>query len=392
MKKLLILGFIVLAFFLGTVFSAKAAAPLPLQLAGVQAFRHVLETGDWLVLGRLSLAPTSQTGESDSFTVSTTSGDFDDPVVLVNRVDVTAGTDYTVVADSTDITSFCTLGQDEQTIDCTGTGLADSSYTVVVTYRDGWDAYVGGDVFVQLDDTGTVVAERTAPATGYSLVGIYLTAAEVSALSLTWGDSNVTMPALASPNLWDVPSTATGVISWQATADTDATVTLLTSELKQYLAQLEIDDPDVAAGDYVQPLGITNGGAVVAARAFSLIQLSIPQAFLTSESNPFPDAITTPTVSLIVGIEGTATSTTIYSDFQGVHPQAGLLLTLLGSIILGAVLWVPTRSTSVAGMGWFVGMLAGWLIFAIPFPMVFIPAAAITAAGFMWVAKAVFSE
>lgn len=379
-----------------SVRSAQAAAPLTLSLTQAEAFRHVLEAGDWLVLARLYLTPLSQTGLSDSFTVTTTSGDFNDPVVLTNRVVITSDVDFTVTADAvTDITAFCTLGQDDQTINCEGTGLADASHAIVVEYRSGWSAYAPDDVFVRLNDDSTtptvIMGERGAANTGYALVGIYLTAADVAGFGATWGDSDITLVALASPNLWAVPATQTAPIVWQSTADHAATVITLTARLNNMLVKLEQDDPAVASGAFVALQGITNAGGTVAARAFRLITTAIPNAFLTSVVNPFPTAVRTPQASMAFAQATAIAGTTTYTNFQAIHSTAGLIITLLGSIVLGGFVWTGTKSVEIATVVWWIAMLGGWLLFAIPMPLVFIPAAGIVGFGFLAFARKVFA-
>ncbi len=390
--KILVILLIIGAFVLGWTLRAEAADPLDVVLQEAQAYRHVLETGDWLVLGRLYLTPDSSTGNTDSFSVSTTGGDFDDPVVVSNKVVETTDADFIVTETGvpTVLTSFCTLGQDDQTIDCEGTGLANNTYTVEVEYRMGWDAYSETDVFVRLTDTGTPVAETRSPAGTYTLTGLYLTASDVSTLALTWGDANILLNALGSPNLWDTPADVDAVIDWNATADMDATETTLQADLLAYLTALELDDPAVSSGDYVTPNGITTTGAVVAARAFSRIQDVVPNAFLSFEVNQFPDAVSTPTASVVVDIEAAVASTTVFALVQDIHPAAGGFFTFLASVILAGGLWMGTKSLPVAGGGWFVAITGGWLLFAIPFQLVFIPAAAIVAIAFVWVAKMVY--
>ena len=392
MKKLLLLVIVIgPAFLFGR---AQAADPLPLQLEDAQAFRHVLETGDWLILGRLTMAPDSSTGNTDSFSVATTGGAFDDPIVLTNRVIHTPGTDYTVTETGvpTDLTSFCTLGQDDTTISCAGTGLADASYTIEVEYRMGWDAYQSSEVFVRLveADPATILAERSSPNGTYTLAGLYLTSSDVATLGITWGDSDILLNALASPNLWDTPADVAAVIMWDSSADADATETALTAELQQYLVELEQADPAVSSGYYVTPAGITLAGAVVATRAFSLIQTAVPRAFVSYEVNPFPTAVATAAKSLVDGIESDISASAAYVNFQAIHPAFGGLFTFVVSVIVAAGLWMSTKSMPVAGGGWWVVITAGWLLFALPFQLVFIILALLLAAGFMWIGKAVF--
>ena len=386
------------ALFLGSitllVTTVHAADPLPLQISDGQAFRHVLEANDWLVLGRLYKTPATSTGNTDTFTVTTTSGAFDDPVALTNRVDQTDAADFIVTETGvpTILTSFCTLDQDEQTIDCTGTGLADSSYTVEVEYRMGWDAYLSSDVMFRLyeSDTATTLSERASPAGDYTLAGVYLTAAQVTALGVTWGDSDILLNTLASPNLWDTPADVTTVITWDTSATSDATETALTGAVQSYLVKLENDDPNVEPGDYISTSGITRTGAVIAGRAFSLIQSAIPQAFASFEANVFPTAVATASTSMLDALDAGRTSTAVYTTFQSIHPALGGALVFVLSVLTAGGLMIRIKSTAVASSGWLVVFIGGWLIFNIPFQLVFITLAAIIALGFMYIGKRLF--
>ena len=390
------IGLIVVLFSVaGIVFarSAFAADPLPLQIADGQAFRHVLETDDWLFLGRMYKNPATSIGNTDSFTVTTTSGAFDDPIALTNKVDVTTAADFIVTETGvpTVLTAFCTLGEDDQTIDCTGTGLADSTYTIEVEYRMGWDAYLASDAFFRVFNSPTVLAGRSSPNGNYTLAGLYLTAAEVTALGATWGDAAILIQALASPNLWNTPADVTAPITtWHRTATVAATVPLLTTAVQSYLITLENDDPDVAAGTYVGTAGITLTGSIIAARAFSRIQSAIPQAFSSFEVNVVPTVIATPAKSVVDALDTIKTSTSVYITFQGIHPAIGGALVFVLSLGAAGGLWVKFKSSAVAGSSWLGIFVAGWLTFNIPFQLVFFTLAVLVALGFLFIGKVVF--
>jgi hypothetical protein len=347
-----------------------------------------------LVMARLALVPDSDITYSDTFSVTTTSGDFDDPVVLTNRVYTTGGTDYTVVADSTDITDYCTLGSNLQTVNCTGTGLADDTYTTVVTYRSGWLAYSGSDVFIRLKRSGTLVAQRTAPtATGYMLVGIYLTATQVTDASIAWQDANLTLSAEASPVLWASPDEqeiASASMTWHSDADHAALVTTLTNSLNTALATLEIEDEDIDAGDYLSTRGISGLGQVVATRAFSLITTVIPEAFVDTQYNIVPTPIAGATPAVVATVEAGVPSTTLDINVRAINASFPTPLTIVVSLILAGVMWWYTKSPTLSGMTWFAAMLGGWVLFGIPYALVMIPAAIVMAMAFMWVSRSVF--
>src|SRR3972149_5927338 len=120
MKKFL---FILLLFLLPL--PAYAADPLNVSIASCDAYQHTVKLNDWLFVCRTYLIPTSDDNYVDTFSVTIATGDFVDVVVLTNRIVNTTAVDFTVVetAGPTDITAFCTLQEDNQTINCTGTGL-----------------------------------------------------------------------------------------------------------------------------------------------------------------------------------------------------------------------------------------------------------------------------
>lgn len=333
----------------------EAAPPLSLTLHQVEIFRHVIQTNDWLVLAHLDLIPTSQTGWSDTDSISTTDGDFDDPVTLINKVHITGGTDYTVTADTTDITDYCTLNINGVTINCVNTGLANATYTVTVTYRSGWDAYLPENVVVRLLKGSTIVEEDVANGVGYRLTAIYLSAAAVTAAGLSWGGATVGFQAAASPVLWDDASSMTVTnITWWATADLAATQTTLATRLIAMLQLLEQEDPDVETGDYVAPQGITDAGSTIAHNAFSVFGEVIPDAFLTSSTGAFA-APTPRNTSWITTIDTAASATEMTTLFSNISPWFGRVLFLGFAAVAFGV--------AQAKMGAFgVSMLAFWVV------------------------------
>ena len=372
-----------------------AADPLAFSVARVEVFRHVLEDDDWLILARLYLLPLTSTAYADVFEITTTDGDFDDPAVLTNRVHVTGAEDFLVSADTTDVTDYCYLEQDSQTVNCESTGLANATYDVTVTYRSGWSAYRAGDVFVRMIHSSTIVAERKAARLGYGLIGIYLTADDIDTYSLTssWSAVDIGLRIIASPLLWSSPaSIAVPINTWNSTSSMAATKLVLEDRLRVYLGQIEEDNDDLSPGDYVQIDYITDAGTTISREAFSMIQSSIPEAFASSRINPFPTAITTPSKSMVTAVETAAAGTNVFTAMEDVNPSAGLYVTLLGSLILAAVVYVATKSPYLGPMTWFATMMGGWLLFAIPFALVFIPAAAFSAIGFMYISKKVFDQ
>ena len=374
---------------------AQAASPLSVVVRDGDAFRHVLETGDWLVLTRLSLLPTSEPGFTDTFSAHTTGGDFDDPVKLTNRVRVTGAfsTDVFVKAGTTTITSACLLLQDKQSINCEDTGLADATYTVIVTYRSGWSAYTAQDVFIYLLEGSTIVAERTGARVGCGLVGLYLTAADVTTLGLTWADSGITLLGRASPALWASPANDSGVLQWRATGNLAATKVELRTRLKTMLREIENETAcGISVGTLDQADFITAEGTVISIEAFSLIREVLPGEFAASRLNVAPTAITTPTVSMIRGVETAVEGTSLKQDVDAVHPMTGMVVTLIGSVILGGMAWVWARNQYIAVMVWYLTLMAGWLLFSIPFVLVFLPAAALAALGFMYLSKRIFAS
>ena len=154
--------------------SVFAASPVSVQIDSTVAFSHLIDDYDMLVLTRYRLVPPTQAATDTFSTVTVTAGgDIDVPMVLTNRSLST----ITVVEDSgpTDISSTCSVALDDQSITCVTTGLAAGTYDFTVTYTDGWDGYTNADAFYRLfDPDSTLVDERTVPALGYSLVGLYV--------------------------------------------------------------------------------------------------------------------------------------------------------------------------------------------------------------------------
>jgi len=175
MKRIALLLAVAAALLAGLV---SAAAPIGVQIDQTLAFRHLLESHDLLVLTRYRLLPASQTA-TDTFSSITVdgSGDVVDCCRLTNRHTYTDTTSMSVVEDAgpTTITSFCTLGADQQQVTCLGTGLGAGAHDFTITYKAGWDAYAGTDALYQLvNQSAVVVTQRTVQDTGYALVGLYV--------------------------------------------------------------------------------------------------------------------------------------------------------------------------------------------------------------------------
>ena len=373
----------------------QAATSLPVSMYTVEVFRHVIEINDWLVLARVYIIPDSRSGiDSDSATISTTSGDFDDPLPLVNRILVTGSSDFTVVADATTITSSCTVGASYLTINCADTGLADASYTVTATYRTGWGAYAPEDVLVRLKDGATtVVAERSSPATGYTLQGIYLTAAEVTAAGLTWQGGTIEMEALAASTLWASPCGGTCPSqvpnTWHSDATHAALVTTLTARLKSYLSRLEQDDPLVSPGAYVTTTGITAAGATVALNAFSLMQLAIPEAFQNTSFNP-ATGYTPSALSVATSLNAAASDTALRAGFTQIGADFGIAFFLIAALVGAAIVVLKLGSPELAALYALVIMVLAKIILgaSMPTPLVFLPIALVIGTGMLLMAKA----
>lgn len=393
MRRLRLVGLALVLLGVLAVTSIQAASPPGVNLTQVEIFRHLIETDDMLILARLAMTPITESNASDTFpTVDVTGQDFDDPIVLTNRVHVTGGTDYIVIADFTDITVYCGLESDDQTINCTGTGLGNGTYSVEVTYRTGWLAYSNTDVLVRLKRGAILVAERTAPSIGYQLVGIYLTASQVTTASITWPDATITLNAEANAALWGTPgSSSISSITWQGDADHAALITTLTSRLRIYLTMLEVEDEDIASGEYVQPLGITAAGKSLAVNAYSLMAEVIPEAFLDTEFQVMPTPIAEATTQVVATIEAGVSGTLVNLTMRSVSGKAPTMVTLLASLIAAVGLYMGTKSSVIAGMAWFAVMIAGWVLFGIPYSLIMIPAGLVIAGGFMWIARGVYT-
>ncbi len=391
---LLVLGVAVL--FAG---QASAAAPLGLELRQVEIFRHVLDDDDWLVLARFHLVPTSAITFSDSFaSVSVTSEAFDDPVTLTNRVIETTGADYTVTADSTDITSYCALEDDLMTIDCAGTGLGDDTYSVVIDYRSGWLAYSGSDALVRLWDDSTLIDEEGTPDTGFMMVGAYLSANDVTDAGISWEGANISLEASASPVLWASPSSQTVTsITWHGTATQAETEVDLTITVRDMLRRLEVSDPDIDTADYVAVNGITEPGAVIATNAWPLIPLAIPESFLTTSFNPFGDYEAADT-SLVDTIETDIASTDVAGAWTSLgnllggisgHAAGGLVFSILAIVVAGVIV-TKVESPGIALIAAWSIIMTGWLLGALPAFWVFLPAGLIGGYGLLRLSKVVF--
>ncbi|HLE79925.1 MAG TPA: hypothetical protein VJA25_01370 [Dehalococcoidia bacterium] len=383
---------------------AFAAAPIAVNLPQADIYQNVLEMGDWLVLGRYHLVPEQDDGldQTDSGAVTTTSGAFDAPLTLINRVVETSAADYTVTADgATNITAYCTLQATYSQLMCTGTGLSDASHTISVAYRGGWGAYAGTDAFFRVIEGSTLVTQRTVPATGYRLVGLYLSAAAVTAASLTWQDATITVELRASPAIWAIPSASSHSISWHTTASVSATESELTIGLRAMLRNLEVSDPAVLTGDYVQSTGITDTGLLVARDAFARISTALPQAFISGSFNPQSDYTTTSTGAFVNSEEAAAAAKLTGQAWQGLSDQllGGVSGHTFGTVIFGSMaliaagfVWMKWSAPGLAlPVAWAIFAM-GWMLGGVPAVYVFLTAALLGGFGLLRLGTEIFGR
>jgi hypothetical protein len=370
------------------VLPAFAASPLTYSFGRPEIFRHVLETGDWLMLSPMLLTPQQQLGVSDTFSVTIAGGALSDPIYLTNRVLVTGLlSDFAVVADgTTTITSACTLGVDAQTMNCTNTGLGNGAHTLVVTYRSGWGAYSGDDVIVRLRKNTTVVAQTLAPAIGCMITGLYLSAADVATAGLSWQGGTVNVKSTASPSVWATPYTVTRAdIVWHSDATHADTQNSLTPALRSMLTGLESNPAcGVNRGTYVLPTGITLAGGTIAIGGFGRIQQVIPEAFLSSLR--YPQTPPTPqTFSRIEAVDAAAVGTSVRTGFGAINPAFNVGFTFVIALIAGGIVFFKWHSTLFAFLTAWCILLLGKLMFGpdIPTPVVFLPIAIIFGLGLM---------
>ncbi len=360
-----------------------AAAPLNLYFYQAEIFRHVLEDDDWLVVGRAHVAPTSQTGDYDSFSVVVSSGDFQDSIQIVNRVVETGTDDWAVVADSTDITTSCKLFDDLVTIDCVSTGLGDATYDVTVTYRSGWSSYAPSDVTFSLLQGATINEIATVPNTGYIIAAMYFSAAQVTSEGLVWNDGTQQIRLNASPLYWDNPGSATASISeWHSTASQADTETELTAAARAMLLQLEVADIDsTSPGDYVGSSGITDAGREILTQAWHLFPLAIPEALVTSSFNPFQefnpsggtsfwDTITANAAATDVGLVWADLGTEL-GGVSGYVAGAGVFLIL--AFIASVLVIAKLHSGGLAFFASAIVMMVGVLLGAVHPVLLFLP-------------------
>ena len=163
--------------------------------------------------------------------------------------------------------------------------LEDGDALVLVQYamRETYDEETespygvsGAVLTVSLGDT--VLKQQTPPLAGYALSAFYWDAATAS--ELPWGDSTATASIVDNPMLFESPPSRTPTaLTWNATADRDATAAELVDDLKEVMGSLEQDDPDVAARTYLSSYGITLTGQSIVEAAFPQLVEIAPDAF-----------------------------------------------------------------------------------------------------------------
>jgi len=264
------------------------------------------------------------------------------------------------------------LQEDNQTINCTGTGLGDGPYTIEITYRGGWTAYnAQSSVSLRLLDGATSIELRPLFQVGRGLGVIYLTPTEVTAAiaaGLTFSDVNGAVRIEASPLLWSSPTSLSATPSWHATATLVATELILGPELIAKMKQVE-QDQGLALGTYVSNELITAQGAAVVNSGWPFFDEVVPTVFETNSYSalseaPDPGTFNTGYLTQIINEAADNSLGNMFTGFSistfgnASHTYLiGTVLALIVGLILAVVITNKLNSPGFAAMSFFAVLL-----------------------------------
>ena len=182
-------------------------------------------------------------------------------------------------------------------------------YALVERPGESETAYGPTGAMLRVQDGDAVLRQAHPPFTGYGLAAFYWAAADAD-LQAPWAGASIQVCFHGSPTLLDPPQShcdsSTNRPDWNDQDDLEATAAELGDDVKELLAAMEADDPDVASGQYVGPSGITPAGrdridasfphaAFVAPEVFAISQETATGSFTnTSSSIPDPTALAIP--------------------------------------------------------------------------------------------------
>ena len=379
--------------------SAHAADPLSVGVDGTTyAYQDVIEDGDFLVITRYSLVP-DQFALQDAYASVDVDADGDaDIMALTNRHYYTDTTSMLVEINDTDVTDYCRIGSDGVTITCTdipsGT-VAAGTYDAEVDYVGGWGAYDGSAVFYQLyDDEADLKAQKTLPATGYGMIGLYQAAGH----GMTWSDADIRVDLVPSPTLWLTGETeSSSPLFCGVCTTTAATKAQLETDVRQMLQALEADNPAIAPGDYVTNVGFTDAAYELLQSAWLPITTLLDTAFASRGANPF-EAVTPGPTSWVATKEAEAGAEGIAGAWDNLAPglggdvMGGILFAILGGAGAIGILVVTHRVTGEAA--WPLALASTWFVFslgalvdAVPWQWAGFAAIFLITPGLIWIVR-----
>jgi hypothetical protein len=196
------------------------------------------------------------------------------------------------------------------------------------------DPFGVNGAILRVKDDGGVIKQAPLPLTGYAIKAFYWEA-DLVGDEITWGDANVQAEIEGNPVLFETPQDDAENVNWNADADHDAMVETCTEDLREIFIDLEQDDPDVDAQEYIQAGGITMEGMGLVEVTFPHLIYLCPDAFILSVEpigTPFdpPDPVEDPPI----GVEDETVKDDITAGFAefGVPFNAAALIVMMVAI------------------------------------------------------------
>ena len=151
-------------------------------------------------------------------------------------------------------------------------------YSTVEEAEEDEPVHGARGIILQLLVEDAIVAQQTPVISGYGLAAFYWGPDEADD-TLPWEASSAQARLSVNPLIDESPASHTIYLSWIDTDDTEETKEKLVEDVKELVASIETNDPDVGLGEYVSPAGITLAGQAIVAAAFSHLVTVAAEAF-----------------------------------------------------------------------------------------------------------------
>jgi hypothetical protein len=155
---------------------------------------------------------------------------------------------------------------------------------------------------------------------------------------LTFGAADTNLCVEGDPAIFATPPTSCLPFFWNPTADVAATPALLKTVLVQMMVNLELDDGDVARGDYVSLDVITETGQPLVEDAWPGVTQIVPAGFFVGVDTVSPGAAPATVGPYAATVTATGENSNVYRNVNTVAGQfLGMNAKVVGTIVAMAV-------------------------------------------------------